>query len=367
MSQYLCVLGRQPKISIAELEAVFGNATPIGTQLALINSPQTPDISRLGGTLKIAKVLDEKPTKYLSSLPAGKITLGISDFRKKATARSAQGEALFIKKLLKNRNGSLRIIPNNDGAILSTATTLHNSIGGKNPHKVELIITDSITALVQQVQSIIAYTKRDQTRPARDARVGMLPPKLAQILVNLSTGPANQGRLLDPFCGTGVILQEASLIDLKVYGTDLEPRMIDYSEKNLKWIGAENVTLETGDATKHQWSGLINFVSSEIYLGQPFSTPPTDIKLKEVQHVTGSILRSFLRNLHKQIPANTPVTLAIPAWKRLDGTFSHLKVLDELDQLGYNLHRFKNLDQGDLLYYRPDQVVAREILVLRSK
>ena len=42
--------------------------------------------------------------------------------------------------------------------------------------------------------------------------------------------------LLDPFCGTGVVLQEALLMGYDVYGTDLEPRMIDYSGANLDWL-----------------------------------------------------------------------------------------------------------------------------------
>ena len=393
MAKYICVLGRQPKISLAELEAIFSHVAPVGTQLALVETSHI-DIDRLGGTLKVAEVLETKPLAYLSSLPAGKITLGISDFRRNASAKTAQNEALFLKRQLKSRDGSIRIIPNHDGPILSTATTLHNSLGGRNNHKIELILTDYYTSRVVGVQNIAAYTKRDQARPARDARVGMLPPKLAQILVNLSVGNQPSGRLLDPFCGTGVVLQEALLMGYSVYGTDLEPRMLDYSRRNLEWLSRVSpeprarmsdeprndareersperahldFSLEQGNAESYTWQPPINFVSSEIYLGQPFSAPPSDLKLKEVQHVTLAILRDFLKNLHRQIQPNTPVTLAIPAWKRPNGHYEHLKILDELDQLGYNLHRFKNLEQSDLLYYRPDQVVAREILVLRSK
>src|SRR6185503_16098722 len=93
------------------------------------------------------------------------------------------------------------------------------------------------------VQDIEAYGARDQARPARDARVGMLPPKLAQIILNLSAGPLRPAapqlerlRILDPFCGTGVILQEALLMGYSVLGTDIEPRMADYSKRNLRWL-----------------------------------------------------------------------------------------------------------------------------------
>lgn len=58
------------------------------------------------------------------------------------------------------------------------------------------------------VQDIESYTARDQARPMRDARVGMLPPKLAQIIINLALSNNDITEVLDPFCGTGVVLQE---------------------------------------------------------------------------------------------------------------------------------------------------------------
>jgi 2-polyprenyl-3-methyl-5-hydroxy-6-metoxy-1,4-benzoquinol methylase len=108
------------------------------------------------------------------------------------------------------------------------------------------------------VQDIEAYGARDQARPARDARVGMLPPKLAQTIINLAAGrPETRmdkhwdsadglGRfmVLDPFCGTGVILQEALLMGYSVYGSDIEPRMAEYTKKNLQWLVSNNPGIE---------------------------------------------------------------------------------------------------------------------------
>ena len=154
------------------------------------------------------------------------------------------------------------------------------------------------------------------------------------------------------------------------YGTDLEPRMIEMTRKNLEWLDKKdslNYKLEPGDATNYKWTGSINFIATETYLGQAFSAPPSEVKLKDVQHVTKSIITGFLKNISPQLDKNTCLALAIPAWKRPNGSFSHLKILDELDRLGYNLEKYSNLEQSDLLYHREDQIVAREILVLRSK
>jgi tRNA (guanine10-N2)-dimethyltransferase len=59
-----------------------------------------------------------------------------------------------------------------------------------------------------------------------------LHPKFARALVNLAQVPAD-GRLLDPFCGTGAILVEGSMIGLNAVGTDFSDRMIEGSRKNL--------------------------------------------------------------------------------------------------------------------------------------
>ncbi len=59
--------------------------------------------------------------------------------------------------------------------------------------------------------------------------------------------------------------------------------------------------------------------------------------------------------------------IAVPAWLRPDGRYERLNLLDEIDNLRYNVVRFKNLGQKDLLYHRDGQVVAREIIVLRKK
>ena len=261
--KYLAVLGRQPEISIAELEALFSDMQILDGSCRLFSFPKNDGIfgdplpepspvhvirfetsnivtiARLGGTLKLAVELVEKPLEYLQGLPEGKITLGVSDYSKKASRKSVQQEALKLKRVLVKQGRSVRVVENKEAA-LSTATSLHNGLSGKNERKVELIKVDDDWYRVIGVQDIDAYAKRDQARPARDAKVGMLPPKLAQILINLC-GPLKPGTtVLDPFCGTGVVLQEALLMGYRAYGTDVSERMVEYSQKNLKWFLSEH-------------------------------------------------------------------------------------------------------------------------------
>ncbi|MBR3322112.1 hypothetical protein IKG05_00505 [Candidatus Saccharibacteria bacterium] len=434
--KYLAVLGRQPEISLSELEALFSNVQKISQNLASFNintkntsikrhkgkisdstaegaqqcdkisnlshceAPEMrnfcvePNINRLGGTLKLAIKLDYKPLEFLQNLPAGKITFGISDYSNKATNKSARLEALKLKKILIRHGRSVRVVENRQ-AVLSTATSLHNGLSSQNERKVEFIKLNQEWYKVIGVQNINAYARRDQARPARDAKVGMLPPKLAQILINLC-GPLPQGsHILDPFCGTGVLLQEALLMGYQAYGTDIDKRMVEYSNRNIKWIskntlegtlagccrecrtpspvktgartsGPEKVFFEIqqGDATDFQWSQPIDAVACESYLGQPMSQIPTDIKLKQQEQECSTIILGFLKNLSNQIKPNTPIILAAPAWLRADGTYKRLEILAFLDKLGYNVN---NKTREGLLYYRNGQIVARDILILRKK
>ena len=121
--------------------------------------------------------------------------------------------------------------------------------------------------------------------------------------------------------------------------------------------------LEVGDAISHKWQTPIDAVACECFLGRPMSTIPPEIKLKSEKQDCSTIILGFLKNLSTQISPNTPVVIAVPAWLREDGTYSHLKILDLITDLGYNVN---NKSREGLLYYREGQIVARDIIILRK-
>ena len=382
---YIALLGRQPELSIAELERLYTDVDWFSPSTALFAAPTTPDVQSLGGTQKLGRVVldiptadwrrisDEIVTRYrkLWASPTGKITLGISAHDYKIPPKEIQKTGLRIKSALKQAGGSLRLVPNVDAA-LSSATSHHNKLG-LSDNKVELIIVNNEhrTLVAESIgaQNITALAARDQGRPRRDAFVGMLPPKLAQLMINLAGPLPVSAPILDPFCGTGVVLQEALLKGYAAYGTDLSEKMVQYSKDNLTWL-EKNYTLngdwkvQLGDAMTTQWETPIAAVVCETYLGQPFSAPPSPKKLEEVRKYCDYIVSTFLRNLSKQIPKGTPVVLAIPAWRAANGTLTHLPLTSSLEELGYSRVSLKTAASDKLAYFREDQVVARELLIL---
>ncbi|HYH36031.1 MAG TPA: hypothetical protein VD706_00855, partial [Candidatus Saccharimonadales bacterium] len=274
--QSVMILGRQPELGLAELESLYGDSKlrPVGKQAVMVDvDPCLLAFNRLGGSVKFCKLLTTLDTtdwrtieKFLlqvapghsERLPEGKLLLGMSVLGLDVPLRQLEATGLGIKKVIRKTGRPVRLVPNKSPE-LSTAQVIHNKLTGPNGWELVFIKDGSKTLVAQsvKVQDIESYTRRDRERPKRDAKVGMLPPKLAQIIINLSAGklgeetlrdicdiPAGEEiprpylgkNLVDPFCGTGVVLQEAALMGYDVYGTDLEPRMIEYSEQNMDWL-----------------------------------------------------------------------------------------------------------------------------------
>ncbi len=415
---FISILGRQPGLSLAELEVLFGaeRITKLSDQAALIDD-EAPDVNKLGGSIKIIENVyrfeasnwqqtTSMITKFIKdhtlNYGKGKMNIGLSVYDD-ATAKPKDIQKYLIntKKEMRSAGLSVRVIPNKK-VELNSAQVLHNKLTAEKNAEFVLIKTNKNNMYwigrTHSVQDIEALARRDQGRPKRDSRVGMLPPKLALMMVNLGstrreTGVGSQTlaiaglnehkqeisdntskTILDPFCGTGVVLQESLLLGYNVYGTDLEQRMIEYTNDNLQWLVNNHlggdpafqppaIQLEQGDARYHKWTKPLDTVICETYLGPPMSSAPAPDKLAVVRSEVNSLLKTFLRNIHKQLDLGASLCVAVPAW-RVGGKILHLNLLDDLEKLGYTRRVLKHASNEELIYRRPNQTVAREILIL---
>lgn len=386
----LLILGRQPALGIAELESLYESAllTSINKETVLLDvDPQNVNFSRLGGSVKLARVISEIDTSNWSQLvdyliskvpeqlaqrPAGKIKFGLSVYGLSATPQQINRSTLALKKAIKASGRSVRIVPNN-AQTLNSAQVLYNQLTSDLGMELLFIRNGAKTILAQTIreQDIDAYAARDQERPKRDARIGMLPPKLAQIIINLCNPKPGQ-TMLDPFCGTGVILQEAVLMGIDAMGSDLDPRMVEYTKENITWLkkvasfGGSLIEVEEADATSFEWKHPFGAIACETYLGRPFSSKPTQEVLREVMQDVDTIHRKFLRNVVARTIPGFRMCIAVPAWKTHEG-FKHLKCLDSLEEIGYTRMKFVDVADDDLIYHREGQIVARELVVLTRK
>lgn len=393
MTKTLAILGRQPKIGLAELESVFGSdkINSFGSNYALVDSDISYQKARnFGSVIKFAqikqiitrnssqkladKIIDEIIVS--SEKIDRKINFGISVYDFPIPQANLEKIGLRAKNKLKKLNKSSRLISPKTQA-LNTAQIINNKLDGRNGIEI-VVVADAENIYVTKTiyeQNINSYTARDQARPKRDAYVGMLPPKLAQTIINL----ASQGNIdinkivLDPFCGTGVVLQEALLMGYSVLGSDISPKMINYSQENILWLKDKfikkqygEVNIELGDATDHKWLKTIDYVASETYLGEPISIMPNPDKLQRLLEGTNQLHIDFLLNLRGQIDTKTRLCLAVPAWRTKRGIKS-LPMLDQLKKIGYNLIDFKYAKTSDLIYIRDNQFVGRQLIVLEKQ
>ena len=394
VNQYIFILGREKEISSAELCSILGgkNLTFLDhLNIAIYESNDLSEdlINKLGGTIKIAKIEKvinssniESAKEYIKEtiqknhLERTKINFGISVYGVNVNYQKINKLGFEIKKELKTKF-NLRFIQSKN-VELNAATIINNKLVKSNNYEIILISNNKelLVAKTLQIQNINDYAKRDFNRPYRDSKVGMLPPKLAQIIINLALFKSKNQKdltILDPFCGTGVILQEAKLMGFNTIGSDIDQRMVEYTKNNLIWL---DTWLKTTKQTSHQiiqgdsrnltWPKF-NLIASEIFLGSPLPINPSLNQVEEVKSEITLLLKQFLLNLYHQIDKSVKISLAIPVWNIKNNTLIFIPIIDQLKNLGYNLISFDKIDPKDLVYIRPGQVVGRQLILLEKE
>jgi tRNA G10 N-methylase Trm11 len=149
--------------------------------------------------------------------------------------------------------------------------------------------------------------------------------------------------------------------------------MVAYARENAAWAGThfpvneDNAQLDMADATNYTWPGKFDFVASETYLGRPFTSRPTPELLSQTIADCNLIIKKFLQNLHAQLKPGTRLCLAVPAWQTAPNQFKKLPLVDQISDLGYNQVVLEHAGADQLIYYRADQFVARQLLVITRK
>ncbi len=134
-----------------------------------------------------------------------------------------------------------------------------------------------------------------------------MPSKLARCMVNLAHARA-QALVLDPFCGTGTSLIEATYIGCRVVGVDAQKRMIVGARRNLRFFNISAEGLVLADARLLPFSAVDVVVTDPPY-GRSASTLKSTTKqlVKEVLAASYALL-----GVGQRICIASPKTLNIP-------------------------------------------------------
>jgi len=207
-----------------------------------------------------------------------------------------------------------------------------------------------------------AWYKRDRLKPFADGRKGMLPPKIARIMVNLALGKnyTSDQVLLDPFCGSGNILMEAGMLNLSLLGTDIDIKQLEGTKKNLNWLGIKNFKLHNFDATHlaKQLETKVNYVVTEPFMGKPNLRPD---RIKYVVRGLHKLYLGSLKNWLLILDSGGTVCMVFPIFMDGKKTYQLSGVIDDKSLVGYNIKT------RGLIYSRPNSKLKREIVVLKKK
>ena len=199
-----------------------------------------------------------------------------------------------------------------------------------------------IVATTLAVHNPFEFQKRDMERPIQ-RKIFSIPPRLAKIMVNLSS--CSPGKVfLDPFCGTGTILQEALLARARVRGMDINPWCIKASCTNLEWVKKEyrlqdaDYTILLGDA-RHLAARIeketIDCIATEPDLGPALRHLPTEEGAKKIQRKLRPLYHDFLKEAHIILRDGRNMVLTTPHIRTRNGSFVSSSMKEDAATRGF--------------------------------
>lgn len=438
--KYIFILGRIPVISVAEVLSVF-KREKIGCKIADLSrevlavdldgsiKDEQSFLNKLGGTIKIIEVfgevnkvsdlrdvlnadtlMDRYPyiKKETENIPLTKFYWGVSVYficearlhTKQKIAREIISYLIGVKETFRERLIRCRIVTPPPGKLVldSPAIIKNNLIEKGGEVAIAVDKTKIYWGKTLAAQDFKAYELRDYGRPSRSMKTGMMPPKLAQVMINLSTTPPEE-KILDPFCGTGVILQEALLMGYKAVGADKSKEAIAATRGNVEWLAeklkeksicllenAEYLQLFQADAKeigKVIPENSIGAIVTEGTLGPRYGRDLPSVR--EISRNFETLEKIYLpafAEFKRILKNNGRIAITFPVYlkNQLAGRrFAFAPFLDKISNLGYNIlspienEKIRNnplfslSERGTMVYSRPDQIVGREIVIFGKK
>ena len=397
MQEYLIAFGREPEFTITELAATARRfALPLQWKLidknvGLVGGDLSEKfLDSLAGTVKVAQVLTEvQPSKeeiisflvaQLSSVE--RCEFGLSWYGPKIP-RWLMPVGLSVKNQLKNESRHVRFVTSRTPT-LSSVVVKKNKLLPPNGYEFFLLPQGEkiIIGRTIWVQDFEAWSQRDYGRPARDARVGMLPPKLARIMINLAEAREGAG-ILDPFCGSGTVLQEAAILGYRhLVGVDVDSNGINRTRENFVWLKKQyqqipEPALMVADISRLPSvlnNSTYDAIVTEPYLGPPLRGRENINRLEQIRQELTEFYKNTIKVLSLMVKPGGRIVMVWPVLQA-GKEYLPLPLINEIKLHGLELVEMlpKQIPNGwrnnrsTLWYARPDARVIREIVVLQKQ
>jgi len=397
-NSYFFILGRNTALSVAEIESVLGEliiSRELANNIYIINTkdglnPMHLQL-KLGGTIKIGKIFctaDQKEikNKIIDYIKENKIDKKLNFAINSYGCDWPQRASLEIKKQLRQEGINSRVVESKEKILSSVVTKKQvldkggieiNCIKSKN----KIFLGQTLTC-----QPFEELSMRDWQRPGKDEFSGMLPPKVAQIMLNLSQADKNQ-IILDPFAGSGTIIMEAALMGYKnLIGSDISKQAIADSEKNLSWLVEKGVIgkrdiksidffiSDVKNLSDRIKDGSIDAIVTEPYLGPAQRKGAAFSEIKKIKQELEQLYFNAFRVFNKILKTNGRVVIIFPVFMQKENIY--LEIIEKIKKLGFEIidpishtgFNFSEITKREgILYSRPKQRIGREIIVFVKK
>lgn len=398
MTYFWFQLWREWKLSVAEIVNFFPESNIIfsGSWVLILGNIEKSYLQenfyKLGGTIKVfeldffANIEDIYESILETALNTEwKFKYSLNLFWEKSL--KLENILKKTKNLLKNKSISARYFNKDDWKNLSSAQILGNSIL-KKWFDFNIINLWNIFYFGKtlEVQDIDSYSKRDFSKN-RDMQVGMLPPKLCQMMINIwkESKDCESKNVYDPFVWLGTVLIEALNMWISgVFWSDLNEKMIEESKKNiLDFISKNNLKniskkFEKLNAKFINESSIlkennIDLIVSEWYLWEIMTKKNISLdRINKQKDSLLSIYTKFFENLTKT-DFNWKIVICFPFWELNWKYIYFSEILETLQKHCIIESIFENTEFNlatktwSLLYKREKQLVWREIFKLKIR
>jgi tRNA G10 N-methylase Trm11 len=366
--KYLFILGRNIELSIAEIKAFFrkeegfkfkeigliDNGFLIETDKVLSEN----SIDMFGGVVSIGEVLASGKAKEIFN-EIDKKTIYIGDDNKlnyvlfNFNGKDFSDISFYLKQKFKKEELKATEKKLTGNIKLQKGEFVPN-VSSKNIDEQYFVFEDNFGRIIQK-SNYEKIEERDMKKPVRRNELS-ISPRLAKILINLAEVKSN-GTLLDPFCGIGVILEEALLQNLKVIGIDKDKKAIESARANLKWFefNGKDYKLICDDSSKIKIEKF-DVIVTEPELGELQKGTPSKEKAIEIIKNFERLMINVLKNLKSEIRGNIVFTapLIFTNRERISCNFNNVS-----DKVGLKIVL------GPIHEFRKDSIIGRDIIVLK--
>lgn len=379
-------LWREFKLSISEIYSVFPEWEIVyfDKEILVLKNINKENILKkadnLGWTIKIIEIFENENNLDISELileiskkNEWKFKYWINVFWENINLKKILNN---IKNLLKNDSISSRFV-NKDFNNLSSSQIIGEKLI-KKQSDYNLIITWNNKYIWKSiwVQDISNYSKRDWQKD-RDMQVWMLPPKLAQMMINLSWWT----NIYDPFVWLGTVLIESILMwNKNVYWSDLSERMVEISKNNIKSLNYELEKLEIFnqnskyiEEVEFLWENKIDSIVTEWYLWEVMTQKNISLDRIEKQKESLKKLYEWFFSWLQKLNFKWNIIISFPFWE-INWKYFYFTEVYEILEKYCNIQKIfpENFELNEtkswsLLYKREKQLVWREIFKLKIK